>query len=418
MAMPRSASAGASSRRATRFSAPSGSPAASARPAAMISESIANPDTLVTPVRLQCRSPNLGQDTLTNGVQGNATHITGTRDEWLEARLDLLKAEKELTRRSDEIARQRQALPWVRVDKAYRFDTEEGSESLADLFGGRSQLLVYHFMFGPDYKAGCPSCSAIADGFNGFAVHLANHDVNLWAVSRAPLAKLLDYSKRMGWTFPWASSAGGDFNFDFNVAFTEQQQRDGSVEYNYARGGHAMDDEAGAVDRRRVRRPLRHRRADLRARPAGPQRLRARGRRGLSHLLRLRARPRQPVGHVPVARPRAQGPQRNGPLVPPSRRVRQELTRVCSAASFFGGREVGTGLKLRVGLANPQLVPAPAAYLVASSTKVSKRFISSPQNFWCCSMPRSAGWRESPTSTLSTRPKPARRSSSASSARV
>ena len=170
-----------------------------------------------------------------------STHITGTRDEWLKARLDLLKAEKELTRRGDEIARQRQALPWVRIDKAYRFDTEEGSKSLADLFEGRSQLLVYHFMFGPDYEAGCTSCSAIADGFNGIAVHLANHDVNLWTVSRAPLAKLLDYRKRMGWTFPWASSAGDDFNFDFNVAFTEQEQRDGSVVYNYARAGHAMD---------------------------------------------------------------------------------------------------------------------------------------------------------------------------------
>jgi predicted dithiol-disulfide oxidoreductase (DUF899 family) len=170
-----------------------------------------------------------------------STHITGTRDEWLEARLDLLKAEKELTRRGDEIARQRQALPWVRIDKAYRFDTEEGSRSLTDLFEGRSQLLVYHFMFGPTYKAGCVSCSAIADSFNGIAVHLANHDVNLWAVSRAPLARLLDYRKRLGWTFPWASSGGDDFNFDFNVAFTEQEQRDGGVVYNYARASHAMD---------------------------------------------------------------------------------------------------------------------------------------------------------------------------------
>ena len=163
-------------------------------------------------------------------------HMIGTREDWLAARLGLFEAERELTRRGDEIARQRQALPWVRLDKAYRFDTEEGSKSLADLFGSRSQLLVYHFMFGPDYKAGCSSCSAIADGFNGIAVHLANHDVNLWAVSRAPLAKLLDYRKRMGWTFPWASSAGDDFNFDFNVAFTEREQRDGSVVYNYARG--------------------------------------------------------------------------------------------------------------------------------------------------------------------------------------
>jgi predicted dithiol-disulfide oxidoreductase (DUF899 family) len=170
-----------------------------------------------------------------------ATHKTGTREEWLAARLELLKAEKELTRRSDELARQREALPLVPVDKAYRFETDEGSASLADLFKGRSQLLVYHFMFGPDYKAGCPSCSAIADGFNGFAVHLANHDVTLSAVSRAPLAKLQAYKQRMGWTFPWASSQGGDFNFDFNVSLTEEQQRKGGVEYNYRRGGHALD---------------------------------------------------------------------------------------------------------------------------------------------------------------------------------
>jgi predicted dithiol-disulfide oxidoreductase (DUF899 family) len=162
-------------------------------------------------------------------------HATGTREEWLAARLDLLQAEKELTRRSDEVARRRQELPWVRIDKAYRFETEEGIASLADLFRGRSQLLIYHFMFGPDYAAGCPSCSAIADGFNGFAIHLANHDVMLWAVSRAPLAKLQPYKRRMGWTFPWASSFGGDFNADFSVGFTEQQQREGGVEYNYRR---------------------------------------------------------------------------------------------------------------------------------------------------------------------------------------
>jgi predicted dithiol-disulfide oxidoreductase (DUF899 family) len=168
-------------------------------------------------------------------------HTIGTREEWLAARLDLFNAERELTRRSDELARRRQELPWVQVDKDYRFDTDAGSASLVDLFQGRSQLLVYHFMFGPDYTAGCPSCSMIADGFDGFVVHLANHDVTLSVVSRAPLAKLQDYKRRMGWTFPWASSAGGDFNFDFNVSFTEQQQREGSIEYNYRRGGHAMD---------------------------------------------------------------------------------------------------------------------------------------------------------------------------------
>jgi predicted dithiol-disulfide oxidoreductase (DUF899 family) len=164
------------------------------------------------------------------------THKTATRKEWLAARLQLLEAEKELTRRSDELAQQRQELPWVRVDKNYRFETDEGSASLADLFRGRSQLLIYHFMFGPDYTAGCPSCTAIADGFNGFAVHLANHDVMLWAVSRAPLAKLQAYKRRMGWTFPWASSFAGDFNFDFAVGFTETQQREG-IDYNYRREG-------------------------------------------------------------------------------------------------------------------------------------------------------------------------------------
>lgn len=169
------------------------------------------------------------------------THATGTRENWLEARLALLRAEKDLTRQSDEVARQRQALPWVRIDKDYRFETDNGTASLADLFQGCSQLLVYHFMFGPDYKAGCPSCSAIADGFEGFVTHLANHDVMLWAVSRAPLAQLNTYKQRMGWTFPWASSHQGDFNFDFNVSFTEEQQRAGTIEYNYERGGHVLD---------------------------------------------------------------------------------------------------------------------------------------------------------------------------------
>src|SRR5437588_12584399 len=149
-------------------------------------------------------------------------HQIGTREEWLAARLELLEAEKALTRRSDGLARQRKALPWVRIDKEYRFETDEGPASLAGLFRGRSQLLIYHFMFGPEYTAGCPSCSAIADGFNGFAVHLANHDVALTAVSRAPLAALQSYKRRMGWTFPWASAQEGDFNFDFNASFTEE----------------------------------------------------------------------------------------------------------------------------------------------------------------------------------------------------
>ena len=163
-----------------------------------------------------------------------AKHKTGTRDEWLTARKKLLADEKELTRRSDEVAKKRQELPWVKIDKEYKFETDDGKASLADLFRGRSQLLVYHFMFGPDYKAGCPSCSAIADGFNGIAIHLANHDVMFWAISRAPLAQLNEYEKRMGWTFPWASSFGSDFNFDFDVSFTEEQQRKG-IEYNYRR---------------------------------------------------------------------------------------------------------------------------------------------------------------------------------------
>src|SRR3989440_7246234 len=160
-------------------------------------------------------------------------HTTGTHEEWLAARLELLEAEKALTRRSDELARRRQELPWVRIDKEYRFETDEGTASLADLFRGRSQLLVYHFMFGPDYAAGCPSCSAIADGFNGSVVHLASHDVTLYAVSRAPLAKLQAYKRRMGWSFPWASSFGSDFNYDFQAAVTKEQWLSGAVEYNF-----------------------------------------------------------------------------------------------------------------------------------------------------------------------------------------
>jgi predicted dithiol-disulfide oxidoreductase (DUF899 family) len=160
-------------------------------------------------------------------------HKTGTHQEWLAARLELLAAEKALTRRSDELAQWRQELPWVRTDKEYRFQTDEGTGSLADLFAGRSQLLIYHFMFGPDYTAGCPSCSAIADGFDGSVVHLANHDVTLCAVSRAPLPQLQDYKRRMGWTFPWASSFGSDFSYDFQAAITPEQWDAGSAEYNF-----------------------------------------------------------------------------------------------------------------------------------------------------------------------------------------
>jgi predicted dithiol-disulfide oxidoreductase (DUF899 family) len=160
-------------------------------------------------------------------------HATGTREEWLAKRRELLGAEKAHTRLGDELARRRQELPWVRVEKEYAFETSEGKATLADLFRGRSQLLVYHFMFGPDYSAGCPACSAIADGFDGVSVHLANHDVMLWAVSRAPLAKLQAYEQRMGWTFPWASSFGSEFNSDFHVGVTEQEQREGGTEYNF-----------------------------------------------------------------------------------------------------------------------------------------------------------------------------------------
>ena len=169
-------------------------------------------------------------------VRGLENHKVVSQEEWRAARVDLLKAEKKLTRLSDEVAKQRQELPWVKIDKEYQFDTDEGKLSLADLFRGRSQLLIYHFMFGPDYKAGCPHCSAIADGFNAFYIHLANHDVMLWAISRAPLEKLQAYKKRLGWTFPWASSNKSDFNFDFNVSFTKEQQRTGNTEYNYQKG--------------------------------------------------------------------------------------------------------------------------------------------------------------------------------------
>ncbi|MGA7883948.1 MAG: DUF899 domain-containing protein [Terrimicrobiaceae bacterium] len=251
------------------------------------------------------------RETMTN-------HKTGAREEWLAARLELLKAEKELTRRGDELARRRE-LPWVRIDKDYRFDTSEGSASLGDLFRGHSQLLVYHFMFGPDYTAGCATCSTIADGFNGFVVHLANHDVTLAAVSRAPLAKLQVYKQRMGWTFPWASSLGSDFNFDFNVSFTEEQQREGAIEYNYERSGDAMD----AIS---VPEPV----ADNAVMAGTDAATYTRERPGMSafvledrvvyHVYSTYARGLDGLwGMLPVGRPRPQGAQRHGPLVAPPR---------------------------------------------------------------------------------------------------
>jgi predicted dithiol-disulfide oxidoreductase (DUF899 family) len=176
-------------------------------------------------------------------------HKIGTREEWLAARLELLKAEKALTRRSDELAQWRQRLPWVRIDKEYRFETDEGKASLADLFRGRLQLLVYHFMFGPEYTGGCPACSAIADDFNGFALHLEHHDVAMIAVSRAPIAALQTYKRRMGWKFTWASSLDSDFNYDFNTSFSEEQQRSGSIDYNYSTLGTTPGSEAGSEGR-------------------------------------------------------------------------------------------------------------------------------------------------------------------------
>ena len=159
-------------------------------------------------------------------------HTVGTREEWRTARVALLEAEKELTRRSDELAQQRQQLPWVRVDKDYRFDTNDGEATLADLFRGRSQLIVHHFMFPPAWPEGCPSCSSVADGYNGFRVHLENHDVAMTTVSRAPIEKLTAYKQRMGWSFPWASTFKSDFNFDFGVSYTEEQIARGA-EHNF-----------------------------------------------------------------------------------------------------------------------------------------------------------------------------------------
>ena len=159
-------------------------------------------------------------------------HTVGTREEWRKARLDLLEAEKELTRRGDELARRRRELPWVPVEEDYRFDAPDGEVALADLFGGRSQLLVYHFMFGPDWDAGCPTCSSLADGFDGIRVHLEHHDVALVAISRAPVDKLIAYRQRMGWSFPWVSSASNSFNFDYDVSFT-QESLAGGAEYNF-----------------------------------------------------------------------------------------------------------------------------------------------------------------------------------------
>jgi predicted dithiol-disulfide oxidoreductase (DUF899 family) len=164
-------------------------------------------------------------------------HNIANREEWLAARKELLAHEKEHTRLGDALARQRRELPWVRVEKEYEFDTDDGRKTLAQLFDGHPQLLVYHFMLGPEFEAGCPSCSSIADGFNGFHVHLANRaDARLIAVSRAPLGNLQAYKRRMGWTFAWASSFGGDFNYDYAASATLEQLHGGG-EYNFAPTG-------------------------------------------------------------------------------------------------------------------------------------------------------------------------------------
>jgi predicted dithiol-disulfide oxidoreductase (DUF899 family) len=168
----------------------------------------------------------------------------GTHEEWLAERRRLLEREKEHTRRSDELARERRELPWVPVDKEYSFETDDGAKTLEELFDGRSQLLVYHFMFGPSYTAGCPTCSAVADCFDPAIVHLNDRDVTMLCISRAPLENLQAYKRRMGWTFPWASSAGSDFNFDFGVSFTEEELRRGGVTYNFTEMGSA----AGLLD--------------------------------------------------------------------------------------------------------------------------------------------------------------------------
>jgi predicted dithiol-disulfide oxidoreductase (DUF899 family) len=152
-------------------------------------------------------------------------HKVGTREEWRAAREALLEREKELTRRNDELARERRELPWVRIDEEYSFETDDGTKTLAELFDGRSQLLIYHFMFGPEYTAGCPMCSAGADTFDGAVSHLKARDVTFLCVSRAPLERLQAYKRRMGWTFPWVSSLGSDFNFDFDASHTDEQLR-------------------------------------------------------------------------------------------------------------------------------------------------------------------------------------------------
>jgi predicted dithiol-disulfide oxidoreductase (DUF899 family) len=173
------------------------------------------------------------------------THAIASRDTWLEARRDLLAAEKNLTRRADEVARLRQALPWVRVEKAYMFQGLDGPLTLGDLFGGRSQLIVHQFMLAPGWEAGCKSCSYMADHTDGMTVHLAHRDTAMVAISRAPLTEIERFRKRMGWKFPWVSSHGNDFNYDYGVSFTQEQVANGELKYNF--GKPAFRDELPGV---------------------------------------------------------------------------------------------------------------------------------------------------------------------------
>jgi predicted dithiol-disulfide oxidoreductase (DUF899 family) len=168
-----------------------------------------------------------------------------SHEEWLKARLELLAAEKELTRQRDALTRRRMTMPWERVEKSYRLEGPNGALSLADLFDGRSQLIVYHFMFAPDWTEGCKSCSFWADTFDGIPVHLNHRDVTFTAVSRAPLAKIEAYKQRMGWSFPWVSSYGSDFNFDYRVSFTPEEMAGGQAYYNYAVRPVGVSDQMG-----------------------------------------------------------------------------------------------------------------------------------------------------------------------------
>src|SRR5215475_5909028 len=160
-------------------------------------------------------------------------HTVVSREEWLKTRTAHLAREKEFTRLRDRLSAERRAMPWVRVDKTYVFEGPEGKVTLAELFGGRRQLIVYHFMFGPGWEEGCPSCSFLADHIDGAAVHVAHRDVTLLAVSRAPFPRIEAFRKRMGWRFPWVSSHGSDFNFDYHVSFTKDEMATGKVHYNY-----------------------------------------------------------------------------------------------------------------------------------------------------------------------------------------